>query len=647
MKNKNNVIITISLIGLMFTIFIGLSFAFFTSNLEGTESESTIITSSGTLSISYAEGDGNISIDNVYPREEAWLTKTFTLTGNNTTNLNMNYSVSLSIEENGFSSGDLTYSLTSEEAELGTVIEDKTDKSIGGVGNQTIGYGQFVKGTNITHTYTLSIYFKDNGKNQNASQGAVFSGKIVANEAGTGDIPILPPDGWENASSGTLLAGIKSNYSTPTNTLTTPGQQTSLGTVEDSTTYTMSVSSTYQDYYWTYGTGIEQNVDGTFNLTGLRTLKYSDDYSELVGKYIVSSSGASYNSSSSDKTKTYTNLTNIVQVQSATDSSLTYKMANSLTTTEAVLSSTEDDYGMSYYFRGAVENNYVVFASMCWRIVRITGDGSIKLTLYNYNNDKENTENPCSATDTSLAFARYSRTTYTSKFNTSRYNAYVGFMYGTAYSDTYDAEHENLYDSTILTNLKTWYDANFNETEQSLLADTIWCNDKRLSSGGGYGLNSSKYAAYGRLYEVATASPSLKCGDTKEDNKISKFTASDTKYGNGMLKAEQSDGTTKYYKIGLLTIDEVAYAGRINGSGNSTYYLYRNASSDSWWTLSPYDYSISQYDKTTRVWYVSLSGGIGSTDNSLAIRPAVSLVSNVKISSGDGTSTNPFVIDES
>jgi hypothetical protein len=47
------------------------------------------------------------------------------------------------------------------------------------------------------------------------------------------------------------------------------------------------------------------------------------------------------------------------------------------------------------------------------------------------------------------------------------------------------------------------------------------------------------------------------------------------------------------------------------------------------------------------VWYVSLSGGIGSTDNSLAIRPAVSLVSNVKISSGDGTSTNPFVIDES
>jgi hypothetical protein len=639
MKNKNNVIITISLIGLMFTIFIGLSFAFFTSNLEGTESESTIITSSGTLSISYAEGDGSISIGNVYPREEAWLTKTFTLIGNNTTNLNMNYSVSLSIEENGFSSGDLTYSLTSEEAELGTVIEDRYNRTIGGVGNQTIGYGQFVKGTGITHTYTLSIYFKDNGKNQNASQGAVFSGKIVVNEAGTGNIPILPPDGWENAATGTLLAGIKSNYSTATSALTVPGQQTSLGTVEDSLTYTMSVPSTYQDYYWTYGTGIEQNAKGTFNLTGVSTLKYSDDYSELVGKYIISSSGAPYNSSSSDTTKTYTNLTNIVQVQSTTDSSLTYKMANSLTT-EAVLSYTEDDYGMSYYFRGAVENNYVVFANMCWRIVRITGDGSIKLTLYNYNSDKENTENPCSVVGDTLALA-YTEIAFNSN---NSYNAYVGFMYGTANSSTYEAEHENLYDSTILTKLKTWYDNNFSITEQSLLADTIWCNDKRVASGTGIGNTKTSYAARDRLYPVATASPSLKCGESKNDNKISKFTASDTEYGNGKLRGVNGVGD-KEYKIGLLTVDEVAYAGAIYSTTNNTYYLYKNAY-NYWRTLSPDNFATGG-----SVWFVNYSpGGLGLNyyvKYEKGVRPAISLVSTVKISSGDGTSSNPFVIDES
>ncbi|PWL43683.1 MAG: hypothetical protein DBY43_01900, partial [Clostridiaceae bacterium] len=41
------------------------------------------------------------------------------------------------------------------------------------------------------------------------------------------------------------------------------------------------------------------------------------------------------------------------------------------TASEAELASTEDDYGTSYYFRGAVKNNYVEFANKCWRIVRV------------------------------------------------------------------------------------------------------------------------------------------------------------------------------------------------------------------------------------------------------------------------------------
>jgi hypothetical protein len=321
---------------------------------------------------------------------------------------------------------------------------------------------------------------------------------------------------------------------------------------------------------------------------------------------------------------------------------------------EAVLASTEDDYGTSYYFRGAVENNYVVFASMCWRIVRITGDGSIKLTLYNYNEDKENTENPCSVEGDTLAFARYSGTTYTSAFNTSySSNTYVGFMYGMANSSSYDVEHENLYDSTILTNLKTWYDANFNETQQSLLADTIWCNDKRLYSGVGYRTNQSYYAAYARLYDTSTASPSLKCGDSIDDNKISKFTASDTVYGNGKLRGVNGVGD-KEYKIGLLTIDEVAYAGGMRSTSNYTYYLLKNASYTNyrWWTMSPIgcvtyagfsSYFASMFDVSLGTSTI----GWGASSNYDSIRPAISLVSTTKITSGNGTSTKPFVIDES
>src|SRR5574344_1444077 len=89
------------------------------------------------------------------------------------------------------------------------------------------------------------------------------------------------------------------------------------------------------------------------------------------------------------------------------------------TASEALLASAEDDNGTSYYFRGAVTNNYVEFANKCWRIVRITGDGSVKLVLHNDNTT--GVANPCDAANNSAsaAFARYTGTTYTSKFNTN------------------------------------------------------------------------------------------------------------------------------------------------------------------------------------------------------------------------------------
>ena len=54
-----------------------------------------------------------------------------------------------------------------------------------------------------------------------------------------------------------------------------------------------------------------------------------------------------------------------------------------------------DDSGVSYYFRGNVKNNYVSFANLTWRIVRINGDGTIRMILddiisesANYKNDE-------------------------------------------------------------------------------------------------------------------------------------------------------------------------------------------------------------------------------------------------------------------
>ena len=88
---------------------VAISFAYFTALIEGNESTSTIYAEAGIMTITYENNSGELKIDNVYPREEAWITKTFTLTGNNTTDLMMNYVVGLKQEKSTFSSGSLTY----------------------------------------------------------------------------------------------------------------------------------------------------------------------------------------------------------------------------------------------------------------------------------------------------------------------------------------------------------------------------------------------------------------------------------------------------------------------------------------------------------------------------------------------------------
>ena len=330
--------------------------------------------------------------------------------------------------------------------------------------------------------------------------------------------------------------------------------------------------------------------------------------------------------------------------------------------TEAVLASTADDYGTSYYFRGAVTNNFVEYANMCWRIVRVTGDGSIKLVLYNYNgltstNNTPSSSTPCNVTGNDYAFARYEGDTYKSVFNSSSNdNAYVGFMYGTASASSYAEAHANTNASTILTNLNKWYtnvlskQANFKDSQ---LADTIWCNDKSvvtdatynpisltLGTNYGYGKNYNYYSATKRLLSTSGSAggtgPSLICPNDNNGGKLSKFTVSDTTYGNGALSG--------YAKVGLLTADEITFAGGAYGTTNSTYYIKGNTNSTRWWALSPFVFS----GYNAYVWDVNGSNSsLGSVYVSYINggRPSLSLQSGVKISSsGIGSATNPYKI---
>ena len=501
-----------------------------------------------------------------------------------------------------------------------------------------------------TSGYTASVECTRNGKKVNAKESIVWNGteweltaKITNGNVrcnATFVTAAPAPDGWYSAGSGTLLASIRDNNELKT-PLTTPGSEVSAHTKDDVESQTTSVSSTYQAYYFTYGTGYTAN-GSKFNLTGTAVTAdtYANSYSSLVGKYFVSSSASSNGSSTAGTMKTTTNLSSVYYVVSATSSSYTYKQITSnKNTTEALLASTEDDYGTSYYFRGAVKNNYVQFANKCWRIVRINGDGSVKLVLHNDNTS--NASSPCASSNNSTtaafarysgaAFARYSGSSYTSVFN-SNYNdnAYIGFMYGATGASDYPNTHANTNKSDILKNLETWYTNNLTSYE-SKLADTIWCNDKSTVSGGlGYGTNATDYGAYNRL--ASTKQPTLKCPNDNNGGKLSKFTVDDTKNGNGNLT----------YKIGLLTADEIAFAGSIAYTYNRSTYLQENTGTTWWWSLSPRRFDGSG----AYVWRVGSGylnvNGVGSFNG---LRAVISLISSTNVT-GDGTSENPYVVEK-
>ena len=303
------------------------------------------------------------------------------------------------------------------------------------------------------------------------------------------------------------------------------------------------------------------------------------------------------------------------------------------TADEALLASAVDDYGTSYYFRGAVTNNYVKFANKCWRIVRVGGDGSIKLILHNDNTT--GAANPCDAANnsTSAAFARYSGEKYTSKFNTNYDdNAYVGFKYGTVGASDYASAHANINNSTILTNLETWYTNNL-KTYADTIADTVWCNDKTnvtdtsydpwgwTPNGYGYGKNVTYYGATQRLISTngrtGGTGPSLKCN-------------------SGLSKINS--------KVGLITADELAYAGYAAALKNTTTYLQENATDTDWLSLSPSVF----FSVYAFVW--SVNGGSGdfgnySVNSDGGVRPAISLIISTTISGGTGTSEDPYVVN--
>ena len=628
-KDKKKIRIYFSLLVTVICI-IGVSYAFFQLFLK--QSDNNTLVSRTCFDTSLTENTEKIVLENAYPVVDSEGLKgtpfTFTLKNNCSSYIRLYITIDSEHRGNlGTTYLDDNY-IKVNISPKGTTSEQSVvlgSKKLTDLDNNRKGYIIVNTGlqANEEKSFDLRLWM-DEAVTLEQGLGKSWEGKIVViGEASNGQ---------------TLIEAILANNEVKA-PLTTPGREVSAHVLDDVESATAYVSSTEQAYYFTYGTGWEANGTG-FNLTGTAVTSdtYANSYSSLVGKYLISEYAYSNGSSTAGTMKTTTNLSGVYYVVSATSSSYTYKeITSNKNTTEALLASTEDDYGTSYYFRGAVKNNYVQFANKCWRIVRIVGDGSVKLVLHNDNTS--GATNPCAVAnnDKAAAFARYSGTTYTSVFNDNNDdNAYVGFMYGLTGASDYANTHANTKKSTIFTNLETWYKNNLTAYEDNL-TDIMWCSDKSVvtntsfdpkeirSNGLGYGKNATYYGTSTRLVNENDSS----------SNHIAGGTGPSLKCNDGLSKISS--------KFGLLNADEVIFAGAIVYFGNYSMYLYENASSTSWWTMSPY-YFNGNYAYDWLVSYGYVDGGI--TDNSsAAVRPAISLMSSTMISGGTGTSGDPYVVN--
>ena len=306
------------------------------------------------------------------------------------------------------------------------------------------------------------------------------------------------------------------------------------------------------------------------------------------------------------------------RIKTRTDFDTTFTETNTGTlykANESIVGNTPKDV---YYFAGDAKNNWVKFGGFYWRIIRTNHDGSIRL-LY-------------SGTSPDTTSGYIGKSAFNSTYNDPMY---VGYKYGT--TGSLENNRLNTNDSTIKTYIDNWYNNNLSSYSKYISTEAVYCNDRTEQTAGTYSKSSTfYYAPRGRL--VTNKTPTYNCTNIKDAfsgiNSEAKLT----------------------YPIGLMTADEIAYAGGKSGTSLARPYAwyYLNSAGGSitgstyWWSLSPDRWNGS----FSYVWDASgssLPGDLSSSnvnDASRGARPAISLKSCIKYSTGNGTSKTPYEIVE-
>ena len=367
-------------------------------------------------------------------------------------------------------------------------------------------------------------------------------------------------------------------------------------------------------------------------------------------------------------------------------------------TTDEGLFMAEDDEGESYYYRGAVKNNYVSFAGFTWRIIRRNGDGSIRMIYAGKSTSDtgEATTIGNSKFNEKYCDPAYVGYKYNEKFSlhenngTTVYNWFTNtqkYNYGTGYSfdestkkfnltgtikqltwkdNSNEIVAENLY-SCLSTSCNVVYKVTGYQNDTTMIVQPISYSSDSYSDAVTNTTNSTIKNALDTWYKnnltsyASYLADETFCSDRSISSGTGYLVTPKTYYGTfnrllnnrkPNLKCSQNNdkfrvssiGARLDYPISLITADETALAGGVFNVPNSNYYLYNG---QYFWTLSPYNFE--SLNSNAYVWYVYPSGGLYPWINvavSFSTRPVINIKADILITKGDGTALNPYVLSE-
>ena len=292
-----------------------------------------------------------------------------------------------------------------------------------------------------------------------------------------------------------------------------------------------------------------------------------------------------------------------------------------------IRSGTENDDNPIYYYRGDVDNNNLIFADTCWKIVRTTETGGTKL-IYNGVPSNGTCDNTGSA-------SQIGNKAFNSSYNSP---AYVGYMYGTPYtyksksmssvSDTYYYGNDVIYSNGTYT-----------------LTDTI--SSSSWSSIYNGGLNNNHYTCMGgttcsTVYYIYYTNSSTMyyielTGGKKVEDALSDMLDNNTTSSTIKGNSATSGTIDNWYKT---NIEDKGYSdyledtvwcndrsiSQLNGwnpdGGNTRSYLYFSARDRAYTTYTP-DLSCSrEVDRFT----VNVDNGNGDLDYPVGLLTADEII---------------------